>query len=137
MLNLMTLMFREIDCHIILTRPAPEAKGRFTAKEPWNYKEDETEIATIKLKSEIMGLDPVLISTYVPVSSLVTFSSFFFSVFILVILQSSFEIPVFLAREDFNETFHAYERSSGYLNLNGSNAFKSFISACDLIDELN
>lgn len=59
----MTLMSREIDCHIILTRPVPEAKGRFTTKEPaWNYKEDETEIATTKLKSEIMGLDPVLIS---------------------------------------------------------------------------
>jgi hypothetical protein len=58
----MTLMFREIDCHIILTRPAPEAKGRFTTKEPWNHKEDETEIATTKLKSKIMGLDPVLIS---------------------------------------------------------------------------
>jgi hypothetical protein len=48
-------------------------------------------------------------------------------------LKSAFEVPVFLVG-DFNETLHPSERSSGYLNVTGSKAFKSFLSNRDFIE---
>jgi len=52
---------------------------------------------------------------------------------LITMLKSAFEVPVFLVG-DFNETLHPSERSSGYLNVNGSKAFKSFLSNRDFIE---
>ena len=48
-------------------------------------------------------------------------------------LKSAFEVPMFLVG-DFNETLHPSERSSGFLNVTGSKAFKSLLSNCDFIE---
>jgi endonuclease/exonuclease/phosphatase family metal-dependent hydrolase len=45
----------------------------------------------------------------------------------------AFKIPMVVIG-DFNETLHAYERSSGYFNHSGSALLRNFLSDCDLIE---
>jgi len=48
-------------------------------------------------------------------------------------LKFAFDLSLVLLG-DFNETLHAYERSSGHLNLSGLTSFRRFISDCELVE---